>query len=122
MTPQNQKGAYKRLSFETLGGDDYVRLTRVSKGIHREIMTPKLSVPQSREGTEVYKQVDRNEIAAAVLIRSLVTQMIVKWYPVVTLKKVYLAYASAYTSVQNTYQVTYNKNYGVVSPETYYNG
>lgn len=120
--PQDAPGVTRRLDFEQIGGDDYSRYTRVQKGIVREILTPKLSVPMSREGTTLNEYVDRNEVVAAVQARNVLIRLVVFWYPVVKLQKAVLKYISDNTVIQQLFQTKYNSDAETVSPETYTNG
>lgn len=120
--PQDAPGAIRRLDFEQLGGDDYSRYTRTQKGMVREILTPKLSVPMSREGTTLYEYVDKNEVTAAVAARNVLIRLIVFWYPVVKLQKAILKYITNNTIIQQLIQTKFNRDAETVSPETYTNG
>jgi hypothetical protein len=120
--PQDQPGVIKRLSFENIGGDDYSRYLRTQKGIVREIVTPKLSVPLSREGTRLNEYTDRNEIKAAVQARNELIRLIVFWYTVVKLRKALLSYIDNNTTVKELFQTKYLPEAAAVSPKVYTNG
>jgi len=120
--PQNAPGVIKRLSFEQLGGDDYSRGLRVQKGITREIVTPKYSVPYSREGTKLNEYVDRNDVVSAVQARNELIRLVVLWYPVVKLRKAILSYINDNTTIKNLLQMKYLPESESVSAETYSNG
>lgn len=62
--------AYKRLSFEKIGGDDSSRLERTRKGVLREFTTPKGSVPFSVEGSSLWDRVDDNTLVASIQNRN----------------------------------------------------
>lgn len=120
--PQDTPGTIKRLSFERLGGDDHSRYVRVQKGIIREITTPKLTVPLSKEGTNVYKYTDQNEITAALSIRDAIIRLIVFLYPVVKLHKTAIQKLDSSTVLNELFETKYQEDAPVVSPETYTNG
>lgn len=120
--PQDQPGIFKRLSFESIGGDDYSRSLRVLKGITREIVTPKFSVPQSREGSRLVEYTDRNEVKSAIAGRNELIRLIVFWYKVVKLRKAILAYIDENTVIQNLFQAKYLPNAAAVSPKVFFNG
>jgi hypothetical protein len=120
--PQDTPGVIKRLNFESIGGNDYSRYTRTQKGITREIVTPKLSVPLSREGSTYYQYVDKNDVIAAIQARNVLIRLIVFWYPVVKLQKALLSYISNNTIVKQLFQTKFNRDAETVSPETYTNG
>ena len=113
---------FKRLDFEELGGDDYSRYIRVQKGLIREAVTPKYTVPLSREGTDLHTYIDRNEITAAVKARNALIMMVTTWYPVVLLQRAFLSYITNNTVVKQLIQVSYIHDAGAVSPEVYTNG
>ena len=120
--PQDQPNTIKRLSFEELGGDDYSRYDRVRKGIVRECVTPKFSVPLSREGTKLHEYVDRNEVKAAIRGRNELIRLIVFWYPVVDLENVGLSYINDNTAVKDLFNTKYLSETEAVSPKVYYDG
>ena len=120
--PQNAPGVIKRLNFEEIGGDDYSRYNRVQKGIAREILTPKLSVPMSREGTTLNEYVDQNEVTAAIKARNVIIRLITFWYPVVKIQKAILKYINNNTNVEQLVQTKFDSDAVTVSPETYTNG
>ena len=119
---QDTPGVFKRLDFEELGGDDYSRYVRVQKGLIREAVTPKYTVPLSREGTDLHTYIDRNEITAAVKARNSLIMMVTTWYPVVLLQRAFLSYITNNTVVKQLIQVSYIHDAGAVSPEVYTNG
>ena len=120
--PQDQANTIKRLSFEAYGGDDYSRYDRVKKGIVREIVTPKFSVPLSREGTKLHEYVDRNEVTAAIRARNELISLIVNWYPVVKLTQAVLSYIADNTIVKQLFDAKYLSETSTVSPRVYYDG
>jgi len=120
--PQDQPGVFKRLSFENIGGDDYSRYLRTQKGILREIVTPKFSVPMSREGSRLTEYTDRNEITAAVKARNELIRLIVFWYPVVKLRKAILSYINDNTAVKELFQTKFLRDSEAVSSEVFTNG
>lgn len=120
--PQDQSNTIKRLSFEEIGGDNYLRYDRVKKGIVREVVTPKYSVPMSREGTKLHEYVDRNEVTAAIKARNELIRLIVFWYPVVKLTQAALSYISDNTIVKQLFDAKYLPDTGAVSPRVYYDG
>ena len=110
---------YNRLSFEQIGGNDSDRITRVHKGLLREVVTPFLSVPFSTEGTNVHRYVDRNDIIAGVQMRNEVAAMIVDNYPVVEFKGAPIAYATDLSAIVQTVNVDFIRDAEPVAPGTY---
>ena len=122
LKPQDTAGVFKRLSFEAIGGDDFARGIRTQKGLTREITTPKISVPLSKEGTRLQEYVDRNEVVAAVRGRDEIVRLIVFFYPGVKLKTAVLSYITNNTAVKELFQVKFLRGSPAVSPETFTNG
>ena len=123
MKPQiKDKGVYKRLSFETLGGDDPQRVDRCMKGLLREVVTPKYSVIFSREGTEVYKEIDRNTTGSMIRIRNMMTRLIVTYYTPIKHKKAILKPLADIGDMKDSHQGDFDPNARAASPEVYIYG
>lgn len=120
--PQDAPGTIRRLDFENIGGDDYSRYTRTQKGLTREALTPKLSVPLSREGTTLNEYIDRPQLAAAVASRNILIQLVVFWYPILKIQRALLQLITNNTIVQQLIQTRFNSDAETVSPEVYTNG
>lgn len=120
--PQDLPGFYRRLDFEQIGGDDFSRYVRTQKGIIREIVTPKYSVPLSREGTKLHEYTDRNEVTAAVLARDALIRLVVLWYPVVKFERALLSYITNHTIIKELIQTKFLCDSAAVSPEVFTNG
>jgi hypothetical protein len=118
-TPQTQAASFRRLSFEELGGDDFERHFRCSKGILREATTPALSVPYSGEGTTLYQQIDRNDVFAAIRSRAILTKLIVLRYSIVELLKLFVSYVLDYSAIKQSIAVKFNHGAPPTPPETF---
>ena len=103
---------FKRLSFEQVGADDADTITRVRKGIAREVTTPKYSVIVSTEGTNVYQRVDDNVLLGAVQNRNEIVSMIREKYPMVNLTRAQLALSTSYDYVNNSTYMTFDPDAG----------
>lgn len=120
--PQDAPGTIRRLDFENIGGDDYSRYTRTQKGLVREALTPKLSVPLSREGTTLNEYVDRPQLSAAVASRNILIRLVVFQYPLLKIQKALLQLITSNTVVHQLFQTKYDRDAVAVSPEVYNNG
>lgn len=110
---------YKRLSFETLGGDDTDRSDRVIKGLSREATTPKFTIAFSDEGTRLHEYIDRNNLTASVFTRNELVAMIVNHYPVVELIKAKLSYVDNYSTILESVETKFLRDSDPVSVGTY---
>ena len=117
--PQTKPGEFKRLSFEQIGADDYSRLTRVRKGLLREVITPKYSIPKSIEGTRVFELVDRNDVVSSVRMRNEIADAISSYPQVLKIKNIHMAYVDNYTAIKQLAETEYLPNNGSVPPKVY---
>ena len=101
------KPYFKRLSFEAIGDDDSDRLIRGKKGVLREVVTPKGSIPLSDEGTYLHRRVDRNNVKDAVKNRNEISSLIFKYINAFKLNSVFPVYASDYSFIRQSVYITY---------------
>lgn len=100
--------SYKRLSFEILQGNDSNRIDRIRKGLLREIVTAKLQIPYSEEGTLIHQNIDRNFIQSFVSNRNEVSKTIKTYYKDLSIEAFNLALIDTTTGGQHEILLKYN--------------